>query len=135
MRSPVRAGGEPAVFQSRVLGEATLRKIAYYPRLRRVTEHVRLRLAGRVTLQEAAELASMTPTAFSRYFSVKAGISFSTLVKALRIERAMIELESADCAISALAERCGYASFCSFSRAFREITGLTPSEYRRSILE
>ena len=44
-------------------------------------------LAGEISLEEAARLVSMSPSAFSRFFKRAAGIGFSDFVRRLRIGR------------------------------------------------
>ncbi len=125
---------ESVAFRARLLSEDVQRRLHYYPRALEAALYVRENLAKQVRLDDVAARAGMTPCAFSRYFAEKTGITFSALVKALRIERALDELERRDGAISDLAERTGYQSCCTFSRAFKEVVGKTPSEYRRHVL-
>ena len=123
-----------AAFSSRLLPDDVRRRLAYYPRALEAAHYVRENLRGSIRLDDVAERAGMTACAFSRYFAEKIGITFSMLVKTLRIERALEELEVCDGAIADLAEQTGYQSGCTFSRAFKEIMGTTPSAYRRRVL-
>jgi len=125
---------ETRAFRSRLLPDEVQRRLAYYPRALDAALYVRANLARQVRLDDVAERAGMTSCAFSRYFAEKAGITFSSLLKVLRIERALEELEYRDGAISDLAVQSGYQSCCTFSRAFKEVVGKTPSEYRRRVL-
>lgn len=125
---------ELADFRSRLLPDEVRRRLAYYPRALDAALYVRENLGRPIRLEDVAERAGMAPCSFSRYFTEKVGITFSSLVKVLRIEHALEALESCDGAISTLAERTGYQSCCTFSRAFKEVTGKTPSEYRRRVL-
>jgi transcriptional regulator GlxA family with amidase domain len=121
-------------FYSRLLADDVQRRIAYFPRTLAVAVYVRNHIGEAIRLETVAEIAGMTSCAFSRYFAEKAGITFSTLVKTLRIEQALLDLEAQDGAISALATRTGYQSCCTFSRAFKDVMGQSPSEYRRRML-
>ena len=121
-------------FHSRLLSEDVQRRILYYPRTLAAANYVRENIGKTIRLERAAALAGMTSCAFSRYFAEKIGITFSTLVKTLRIELALTHLESRDGAISALATQTGYQSCCTFSRAFKDVMGQSPSEYRRRML-
>jgi transcriptional regulator GlxA family with amidase domain len=121
-------------FRSRLLADDVVRRILYYPRTLAAAVYVRDHVGEPIRLETAAALAGMTPCAFSRYFADKVGITFSTLVKTLRIEYALSHLEQRDGAISALAVRTGYQSCCTFSRAFKDIMGQSPSAYRRRML-
>ncbi|MNL76754.1 DNA-binding transcriptional regulator ChbR [compost metagenome] len=44
-------------------------------------------------------------------------------------------LEQADIKVADIAERVGYLSPQSFVRAFRQVTGMTPGEYREHYLQ
>lgn len=125
---------DPDVFSSRLLPEDVLRRLRYYPRALEAACYVRRHIGKPIRLEAVAELAGMTPCAFSRYFAEKVGITFSALVKLLRIEDAVYQLELRDGAISNLATRIGYQSCCTFSRAFKEVMGETPSDYRKRVL-
>ena len=121
-------------FHSRLLADDVQRRLSYYPRALDAAHYVRSNLSGSVRLEDVADRAGMTASAFSRYFAEKTGITFSMLLKVLRIEHALDELESRDGAIAHVAERTGYQSNCTFSRAFKDVMGKTPSEYRRCFL-
>jgi transcriptional regulator GlxA family with amidase domain len=121
-------------FRSRLLSEEVQRRIAYYPRTVAAADYVRENIGRPIRLETVAALAGLTPCAFSRYFAEKVGITFSTLVKTLRIEHAVDQLETRSGAISALAELTGYQSCCTFSRAFKDVMGQSPTEYRRRLL-
>lgn len=121
-------------FTSRLLDEDVQRRIMYYPRALTAARYVREHVGEPIRLETVAALAGLTPCAFSRYFAEKVGITFSTLVKTLRIEHAVDQLEARSGAISALATQTGYQSCCTFSRAFKDVMGQSPTEYRRRIL-
>jgi transcriptional regulator GlxA family with amidase domain len=121
-------------FHSRLLNDDVQRRIAYYPRALVAAQYVRDHMGEAVRLETVASLAGLTPCAFSRYFAEKVGITFSTLVKTLRIEHAVDQLEARSGAISALASQTGYQSCCTFSRAFKDVMGQSPTEYRRRLL-
>lgn len=125
---------ESHFFRSRLLPDDVCRRLTYYPRALSAALYVREHLGRTIRSEAVAERAGMTPGAFSRYFAEKIGITFSNLVKVLRIERAMEELVRCDRPITELAKNTGYTNPCTFSRAFKDITGETPSDYRRRIL-
>ena len=77
----------------------------------------------------------MTSCAFSRYFTAKIGMSYSNTLRILRIEAAARTLEERETSISDLALNAGYENCCTFSRAFKSVTGRTPSQYRRATFE
>lgn len=125
--------GEAGSIPSRLLDDGTLWRLQYFQRLQRAAALVLDRCGDPVGLQAAASSAGMNPSAFSRYFAEKAGITFSHFRKVMRIERALRALESSDCTIAELADICG-CSTATFSKSFKEILGVPPSEYRRRFL-
>jgi transcriptional regulator GlxA family with amidase domain len=126
---------ETTPFSSRLLTDEVKRRILYYPRALAAAVYVRQHIGDPIRLETVAALAGLTPCAFSRYFAEKVGITFSTLVKTLRIEHAVDQLETRSGAISALATQTGYQSCCTFSRAFKDVMGQSPTEYRRRMLQ
>jgi AraC-like DNA-binding protein len=108
-------------------------RIAYFPAAKRAMHYAEARLGGTVRLADAAAAAGMNASAFSRYFTLKVGIPFSHALRALRIERAVDRLYRSDVSISTLSEIAGYSSPNAFARAFKNVTGRTPTEFRASI--
>jgi transcriptional regulator GlxA family with amidase domain len=119
---------------SRLLDDGLLKRLAYFPRAQRALAFAHDKLPASIRLDAVAAHVGMSSAAFSRYFAGKIGITFSYAVRALRIERALAELEKSDCTIESLACQNGYQSGCAFTRAFKEVVGETPSEYRRRLL-
>lgn len=68
------------------------------------------------------------------FFIDKFKKSFASYVEEFRIEKAKDLLKSNKISISDIAENCGYGSSHSFRRAFKRVLGLTPSEYRESLV-
>ncbi len=67
----------------------------------------------------------------SRYFKNTVGISFNTYVNQYRINNACYLLNNTDYSILQCALDSGYTSLRSFNRNFKNITGMTPQEYRK----
>lgn len=60
------------------------------------------------------------------------GVSYSGLVKARRVEQAKSLLKNTTIPISHVALQLGYSETASFTRAFKEASGLSPGQYRQS---
>lgn len=60
------------------------------------------------------------------------GIHFSKLLALYRVEHAGTLLRETRLSISEIAMRCGFSAVNSFNRVFKSMTGMTPSEYRKS---
>jgi AraC-like DNA-binding protein len=99
-------------------------------RLRRVASYVERNAFGEVSHGNAAALAGMTPTAFSRFFRKNIGKTFENYVNDVRIGQVCIELRESKKSITEIAFACGFQSLVNFNRRFRERLGTTPKLYR-----
>ena len=72
----------------------------------------------------------LSPAYFSTIFKRLNGISPWDYITIKRIEQSIEYLESTDSSILEIACRCGFNNTANFNRAFKKITGKTPSEYR-----
>lgn len=87
-----------------------------------------------ITLAEMAEVTYMTRSHFSRTFKRWTGQTFTAYVQAQRVMRAKRLLAEANgLPITRIAELVGYQDPGHFSRVFRSIEGVLPSEYRASV--
>lgn len=101
-------------------------------RMQRVCSYVMERFTDPIRLSDIATVASMTPTAFCRYFRERTNKSLTRFVAELRIGYACKLLVERDFTIGRLAQECGYATLSNFNRQFKTISGLTPSAYKRA---
>ena len=85
----------------------------------------------KVTQSHAADLACMTPEAFSRLFHRHTGRTFQRHVHDLRIGRACRLLQELDRSITDICFTAGFGNVANFNRVFRKLKGTTPREYRR----
>ncbi|MDQ6941513.1 MAG: AraC family transcriptional regulator [Candidatus Eremiobacteraeota bacterium] len=111
-----------------------MRRVLYYPRLRRVADYVATNLERPIRLSDAASTAFMQEAAFSRYFTTKAGMAFSEFVRTLRIVRAIEMIDAEDCTFKELSRSLGFATISTFARNFHTIVGCSPREYKRRTL-
>jgi two-component system response regulator YesN len=95
-----------------------------------VTEH----LEEDLSLVRLAELYHFNPSYLSRFFKQEMGINLSEFIDELRIRRAKELLRNADLMVREVALQVGYESAHSFTRFFKKATGMTPQEFRESLL-
>lgn len=87
------------------------------------------------SLQNAAEEFQMSFPAFSQYFKDYSGQTLSDYVTYLRMEKTKILLVTTDMPLKDIAEDVGYTNVSSFIRRFKQLTGLTPGEYRKQYID
>jgi AraC family transcriptional regulator len=103
-------------------------------RLRRVMELVDSRTDGDLTLEEMAGSVKLSVAHFSQMFHKSTGQSPHQFVLRHRVERAKEILRSAHVGILDVALSCGFKTQQHFARVFRQICGVSPTEYRREFL-
>lgn len=78
-----------------------------------------------------AEMCHYNPSYFSRLFKKYTGITFSEYLKKIRIRNACRLLENKNIKINDLYTKVGYTNKTNFYKHFREITNMTPYEYKK----
>ncbi len=81
-------------------------------------------------LTRVARQLPMAPAQLSRILNRDVGVSFRQLLKTTRIEEAKPMLASRKYSVKEVAARVGFSDSHYFSRSFKEITGLSASEYQ-----
>lgn len=84
-----------------------------------------------VSIGELAGAVHLTGRTLLRRFRKAVGRTPAQYLQAVRIERAKRLLETGGESAGQIAAMVGYADATAFFKAFRELTGLTPGEYRR----
>jgi len=102
-------------------------------RLTRVLDYIGANLEGDLTLARLASIACLSRFHFSRAFKAAIGRSPHHYVSAKRLERAKQLLEKGDQPLVQIALTLQFSCQANFNRAFREATGQTPAQYRRSV--
>lgn len=93
---------------------------------------VTLRLAEAITLTSVSEEVGLSSYYLSRLFREETGESFNDYVTRLRMEKAMVLLQTTQLKVYEVAERVGIPSYRYFSQLFRNWTGVAPIEYKRA---
>ncbi|MFB9277478.1 helix-turn-helix domain-containing protein [Cohnella cellulosilytica] len=85
-----------------------------------------------LNLDAVADQAGISRVYFSSFFKEQTGVNFSDYLENLRMDSARVMLRDAPATVNEIAQRCGYGSTNSFSRAFKRIHGISPTIYRES---
>ncbi|MEH6406982.1 MAG: AraC family transcriptional regulator [Leeuwenhoekiella sp.] len=87
------------------------------------------------SLELIAEKANMSKNAFCRYFKKRTNKTFFQFLIEIRIEHACKLLyKESDLSISIISETCGFQNIANFNRKFKELKGITPTQYRTKLL-
>ena len=101
-------------------------------RMRVVFEYSINNLHEEIRLDTIAAKAAMTKNAFCKYFKKRTNKTYITFLNEIRIEEACKSLLSnEDISIAAVAESCGFKNMANFNRKFKQVKGMTPSDFKR----
>ena len=103
-------------------------------RINTVYEYVLKNFRQKILLTELAELLHMTPTSFSRYFTMKNNKPFSKFVTEIRIKHACKLLIETDDSISRICYECGFNTLSNFNKQFKEIMLKKPYQYKKEFM-
>ncbi|HEY0829138.1 MAG TPA: helix-turn-helix domain-containing protein [Bacilli bacterium] len=87
--------------------------------------------AANISLEFVAEHFGMTSSYLSKVFKQEVNVAFSDYIKQLRIAEIKRNLVETDKSIKELVLEIGYWDIPSFTRTFKQITGMTPGDYRK----
>lgn len=99
-------------------------------RIGTIMTYVKKNLSEEIRQSDVAELVTMTPQGFSRFFRATTGRTFVSFVNVMRIMEACRLLVNTDEDIIDIAFQCGYANLSNFNRRFSELKQTTPRDYR-----
>ncbi|MEM9142160.1 MAG: AraC family transcriptional regulator [Bacteroidota bacterium] len=100
-------------------------------RMSRIHSYILDHYRGELKLGQLAQLANLTPTAFSRYFKAHTNKTFTDFIAELRISNACKLLQRNDLSILRIAHECGYRTLSNFNKKFRELMDDSPLQYRK----
>ena len=96
----------------------------------RAIEYINSNFDKDINMVMVSNHISLTYTYFSYLFKERTGHSFSDYLKAVRIDKAKELLKNSSLMISDVAQKVGYKNPKHFRKTFREVTGISPVEYR-----
>ncbi|WP_032112529.1 AraC family transcriptional regulator [Candidatus Paracaedibacter symbiosus] len=103
----------------------------YEHRLKKVVEFIGKNLDDELTLSQLSYIACFSKYHFHRLFTAYTGLSLQQYIRWLRLKRAAHQLiVNKDNTIIEIAINAGFESHESFTRAFKQICSLNPSEFR-----
>jgi AraC family transcriptional regulator len=95
-------------------------------------QYLEEQLQYEIDFAEVAKRAYCSEYHFKRMFSFLAGIPLSEYIRRRRLTLAAFELQNSDVKVIDVAVKYGYSSPDSFTKAFQQMHGITPSEARKN---
>lgn len=94
-----------------------------------INEYLNTHISGAVTLTDMSNALNFSASYLNSVYRKATGHSIITAFNKMKIDHAKIYMEKSDYGITRISELLGFSSVHYFSRAFKKIAGLTPSEY------
>ncbi|WP_210420682.1 AraC family transcriptional regulator [Chitinophaga sp. XS-30] len=103
-------------------------------RMNLVYDYVLKNFRRKILLEEIAGLLHMTPTSFSRYFTMQNSKPFSRFVSEIRIKHACKLLTETDEPVSHICYESGFNTLSNFNRQFKEFMLKRPMDYKKEFM-
>jgi AraC family transcriptional regulator, arabinose operon regulatory protein len=103
------------------------------PRVQAAMEFYCQNLSRTVRLEEAAIVASLSPSRFAHLFRQQTGITPQRFIEQHRLNRALQLLEMTQLSIKEIAHQVGFADPFYFTHRFKHHLGMAPRRYRRKL--
>ncbi len=103
-------------------------------RINVIYNYVQSNFERAISLSEISDVASMTVPSFCRYFKRISGKKFTRFVNEIRIVNACKLLTEKQLSILDISHDSGFNNISHFNRLFKDITGKSPSAYRKQFV-
>lgn len=102
-------------------------------RINKVCTYLEHNFSKPITINEAAGIVNISPSAFCKFFKRATGKTFSDYLNDIRIGYACYQLIETDKLISSIARNAGFESLTYFNRVFIRKKNTTPREFRNEM--
>lgn len=95
---------------------------------------IEARLEAPLSVAHLANACGLSQFHFNRLFRAETGEPPASYARRLRLERAALRLRGSDAPLGLIAAELGYGSLTAFGRAFASRFGMTPLDWRRTLV-
>ena len=100
------------------------------PAISRCVDYIRLHYPEEISLSVLTDIAAMSKANLTRRFLKETGTTIISFIRDTRCYHAKKLLENSELSIKEISSYVGYEDYNYFTKVFRSVTNLTPSEYR-----
>lgn len=104
------------------------------PYIQDVIDYLSFHYAEPIDTTSLAARVGLSMQYLSCLFRTETGKHMTTYLAELRVENAKIMLKNRRSSFSQIAEQCGFSDQNYFTKVFKKVTGMTPSQYRNTLL-
>ncbi|MDH4607266.1 response regulator transcription factor [Pseudomonas sp. BN102] len=134
-RSAINLGRTPVLEHNPPLPDSIRRTSSHqkHKALDKVMHYIDQNFRESVDQKELAQRCGMTPFRFSRLFKEVNGVGFMEYILGKRMDYAKALLENSQMPVTSIGYEAGFKDPSYFARAFKQLAGCTPSDYRQSL--
>jgi two-component system, response regulator YesN len=109
-----------------------LQEVKHVDRLERTLHYINSHYTEKISLEDAASYAALSPAYFSKIFKEEMNCSFTIYINRIRIDHARTLLRTTPCTLIEISGLVGFEDQSYFSRVFKSIAGISPGKYREN---
>lgn len=102
-----------------------------HPKISQIVQYINSNYYKPITLTSMAEKFYISPSYLSKLFKNTTNFTFTEYINNVRIKNAKKLLEEPSYRIIDVAYKVGFANNTHFTRTFKEVTGMSPTDYRK----
>ena len=106
-------------------------KTSYSPVIRRIVDYVKQNYAADISLNSVAKLFHLNKSYLCQLFKQQTGENFNDYLVAIRIEKAKELLREPEHNVYTVGNLVGYFNPSYFGHVFKNVVGMTPTEYSK----
>lgn len=110
----------------------TTHEAHYDEKIQTLLRYIQEHLADELTIDRLAEQSYLSKYYLMRHFKKETGYSLHQYINSKRLLLARRLLDSTSAPVTEICYDCGFQDYSTFSRAFRQMFHLTPTQYRSS---
>lgn len=118
-------------FLSQVRERIASRRTPANLNMKKLLDYIHEHYMEPISLKDVADHFHFNPSYLSSFFAAHNKESFSEYVNKIRVEKAAELLRTDEAPIAEIGSRVGYSDHSYFTKVFKKLTGLSPSQYRK----
>lgn len=100
-----------------------------------ITRYMQEHVSEEISLSVLADVFHLNPQYISQLFKNEIGVGFHVYLTHIRIEKAKKLLLSTALSVTDISSQVGYGDYRVFTKVFKKMEGITPSQFRREFLD
>jgi|GEM_PF-2229051 len=105
-------------------------EIQHYMLSKQLIDYINLNCGYKLSVKELADAVHMSVGNLQRILNNITGRTFTDLLREARVTRAKSMIWRTQYSLNDIADKCGYSSYESFYKQFKQNIGMSPQEYR-----